>query len=1717
MCTMQSAAKGEGLALTNASRVHACRPGTITRLRVCSLCSGARVAIKALSKQEALKLSMVDRVLQEVAIHSVVKHEHVVPCLDFFEDADCVYLVLHPCSNGNMFQWMKHNGTLGIDAVRHFGIHLFKALAYLHTLGILHRDLKLSNLLLDTLPDSANLKWPANLTLQLCDFGLAVRTTGDSEHRTVCGTPVYQAPEVRSGSVDGQATEPHTYATDVYSAGCLLYSMLVGRPPLETPVDDTGEPMNPHARARLSSDYQHNVDRIHSLSPDAAQLIRWCMADMPAARPTAATVLQHAFFAPSGVQTRVPDPVSPRAHDQSDHDVSSRVLKGKGHSVIAAQQVSSTGMEVRKTQTAKKHVSSKLALMSPPLTPIQARAFLLPPEAAQPVSAATDHARSAWPEMSLIQSRTAVKLVQEQPRTDGSRQSGHEVQAVKAAVLSSRHNSTRMNTSSFSTASTVAGLDNNTVLTFSGSHVSDTVVQSTGGPTVSPSPDARRPGVHDRSLHQNETTNVDGAPEVTGEAQAATADAYPRVLTPELDRVDDWDKEDGQPALLVTAAATATQTSSAGDQRPSPTPSPYDPMCYAAVNITPVSHHGGRQAVLVPSPEWADGRVYTTLDEKKASPSTAHAQHSVATPPQCPPSAAHAGASVALESSMAVTPPTAATLTKESTSLPSSARTSSAVSSHEGRLELVPPPVVLHAHVHSDNGRSSSVQGSLRYRERMSAASSSSISTTWAGGAVSNKNEADNDGLVEGRSKADTAGSSTLRLASTGLSTPLAAAHLQLVPSPYMDESVHTAPVTVPVPHDTRAASALVSMSEREGRSAAGRASERTSPVVPPPPAAPGVKPSAGRALLHKYSVASDGGPKSVSSPATAPAVETQPAAKLSEVSNAGNYVNYPRIRTPTPISMTSSASDSEGETAGARHVRYRQRARMRGTHAVAPATSKSAQDMASSSSDSETSEEASMCTPARLLRASLGVASMASVHHAAVPSRTTQHGRRRHTMRAGYTGLGSEETGGTNGSNVQVQKESSRVSPAASPVPSNPVPDRPQASLTATPTASPIASSAAARDESVPLVQLRTLQQNVSPAVQTRGGSGSIVPSSISRATSASGFSSLFGGSTVVGPAAAQASPATSHSKIAGLHASSGRRPVQNALDAAASYFESVDSSLLHQYAARVAGEAARLEHQQQILTARLSTAQAFHSGIDAGAANVLSLYGAPAPTPANASASSTRGHSTSQRGVLADTRHGVLPVNQTEAAVPSGLLASVPVVKPVPARFERSPVAETDDVRQHLQGIVEDLSRCYSVSDLGLCHSGSTVAHSDAGMHPASMSVHQPLAALLDTGRLSCRPIRACCGDELKTNVTLATNGDVQVSPGALQHDTYGTEIVIQPSQSLVHVLQRRHGTLEDNGRDTSRRPVAVVRLDRCMSATALAAGHSLDASTASLVKHMLKCSVAVVRNLRARTARVAILSHDCSAVMMDDAPMATLELTAHLDRVSHPLQRPLSSGTQASDVACRWRLRYSMRDEKLLVTDPTGKGYAAYVRPPAHVREHMERSQSAAAVPHSGTTRVYLEPSTLPACVLYLYTLAMTSLSRCVQLETKVIAAHSAENVSYAGSSSDGMSSSGGSRGFALALESGSSGSSSSCGVRAAPAPASVHELPSFLSTSSSSHWTSVSNRQAGMSKRVRCTEGAASSSSSSSSGVRYPLVLREDAYWLPDIAVTQLLKY
>merc|ERR1719223_391967 len=173
-------------------------------------------ALKTMQKAEVIEGELVDQVEREIQVQKNLKHENVLRLYKHFEDEETVYLLLEYCAKGELYQLLRtRRGRLFTEGVaKRYFIQVTRGLRYLHEQGIVHRDVKPENLLVNH-----------EDMLKIADFGSC--SFSSVERYTFCGTLDYLAPEMFQG-------KGHDHTLDIWSLGVLLYEMIVGRPPFQS-------------------------------------------------------------------------------------------------------------------------------------------------------------------------------------------------------------------------------------------------------------------------------------------------------------------------------------------------------------------------------------------------------------------------------------------------------------------------------------------------------------------------------------------------------------------------------------------------------------------------------------------------------------------------------------------------------------------------------------------------------------------------------------------------------------------------------------------------------------------------------------------------------------------------------------------------------------------------------------------------------------------------------------------------------------------------------------------------------------------------------------------------------------------------------------------------------------------------------------------------------------------------------------------------------------------------------------------------------------------------------------------------------------------------------------------------------------------------------------------------------------------------------------------
>lgn len=202
------------------------------------------VAIKILAPYLAENTAARQRFAREARAAAAVVDDHVVPIYNVETDGgEIPFLVMQYVAGGSLQQRIDRQGPLEVAEVLRIGLHTAKGLAAAHAQGLIHRDVKPSNILLDESVERA----------LLTDFGLARASNDIDVTRTGFqpGTPQYMSPEqVRGEAIDARS--------DLFGLGCVMYALCTGHPPFQS---DTG-----YAVLRLITDSQPQP--VRDVNPD---------------------------------------------------------------------------------------------------------------------------------------------------------------------------------------------------------------------------------------------------------------------------------------------------------------------------------------------------------------------------------------------------------------------------------------------------------------------------------------------------------------------------------------------------------------------------------------------------------------------------------------------------------------------------------------------------------------------------------------------------------------------------------------------------------------------------------------------------------------------------------------------------------------------------------------------------------------------------------------------------------------------------------------------------------------------------------------------------------------------------------------------------------------------------------------------------------------------------------------------------------------------------------------------------------------------------------------------------------------------------------------------------------------------------------------------------------------------------------------------------------
>ncbi|XP_026997958.1 cGMP-dependent protein kinase 1a isoform X1 [Tachysurus fulvidraco] len=215
-------------------------------------------AMKILKKRHIVDTRQQEHIRSEKLIMQEAHSDFIVRLYRTFKDSKYLYMLMEACLGGELWTILRDRGSFEDSTTRFYTACVVEAFAYLHSKGIIYRDLKPENLILDHRGYA-----------KLVDFGFAKKIGFGKKTWTFCGTPEYVAPEII-------LNKGHDISADYWSLGILMYELLTGSPPFSGP-----DPMKTYNIILRGIDM---IEFPKKITKNAANLIKKLCRDTPSER-----------------------------------------------------------------------------------------------------------------------------------------------------------------------------------------------------------------------------------------------------------------------------------------------------------------------------------------------------------------------------------------------------------------------------------------------------------------------------------------------------------------------------------------------------------------------------------------------------------------------------------------------------------------------------------------------------------------------------------------------------------------------------------------------------------------------------------------------------------------------------------------------------------------------------------------------------------------------------------------------------------------------------------------------------------------------------------------------------------------------------------------------------------------------------------------------------------------------------------------------------------------------------------------------------------------------------------------------------------------------------------------------------------------------------------------------------------------------------------------
>ena len=247
--------------------------------------TGRVVAIKSFKKENCSN-ERITKIINERNIMKELDNKNIIKILDYFEDSKYIFIIMEYINGGNLYSLIKKRRVLPEKVAKYIFKQMISALKYIHSHNIVHRDIKLDNILLDLYNG-----------IKICDFGIGKKLSSPNNIlNSFSGTPLYMAPEIilceKNKGYKG-------FPVDVWSSGIALYIMLSGQLPFKNKRNKENrenkdiENKNKDLEFSIVNKEPKEIDNI---SDKAKDLIKGLLCKNPDKRLTCDEILNHPWL-----------------------------------------------------------------------------------------------------------------------------------------------------------------------------------------------------------------------------------------------------------------------------------------------------------------------------------------------------------------------------------------------------------------------------------------------------------------------------------------------------------------------------------------------------------------------------------------------------------------------------------------------------------------------------------------------------------------------------------------------------------------------------------------------------------------------------------------------------------------------------------------------------------------------------------------------------------------------------------------------------------------------------------------------------------------------------------------------------------------------------------------------------------------------------------------------------------------------------------------------------------------------------------------------------------------------------------------------------------------------------------------------------------------------------------------------------------------------------